>query len=117
MSGLPTPVLHLHRAAFGYQGRAVVTDVDLTVERGQVVALLGPNGSGKTTLVKGLIGLSEHLSGDVTILGTPLARLRDRTRVGYVPQRHTLTGGVRDGEASRSLREAPTGARSAPTGS
>ncbi|SOC54966.1 zinc transport system ATP-binding protein [Ornithinimicrobium cerasi] len=90
-----SPVLELHRAAFGYRGRAVVTDVDLTVHRGEVLAVLGPNGSGKTTLVTGLLGLSEHLSGDVTVLGTPLARLRDRTRVGYVPQRHTLTGGVR----------------------
>ena len=88
-------VLRLHRAAFGYHGRPVVTDVDLRVRRGEVVAVLGPNGSGKTTLVKGLLGLSEHLSGEVSVLGTPLARLRDRTRVGYVPQRHTLTGGVR----------------------
>lgn len=90
-----TAVLDLHRASFGYQGRPVVTDVDLTVRRGEVVAILGPNGSGKTTMVKGLLGLSEHLSGDVTVLGTPLERLRDRTRIGYVPQRHTLTGGVK----------------------
>lgn len=90
-----TPVLRLHQAAFGYRGRAVVTDVDLEVHRGEVLAVLGPNGSGKTTLVKGLLGLAEHLSGDVAVLGTPLARLRDRTRIGYVPQRHTLTGGVR----------------------
>lgn len=89
------PAVVLHRAAFGYQGRPVVTDVKLTVDPGEVVAVLGPNGSGKTTLVKGLLGLAEHLSGDVTVLGTPLARLRDRTRIGYVPQRHTLVGGVR----------------------
>ncbi|MGO0577994.1 metal ABC transporter ATP-binding protein [Ornithinimicrobium panacihumi] len=88
-------VLELHRAAFGYRGRAVVTDVDLSVTGGEVLAVLGPNGSGKTTLVKGLLGLSEHLSGEVRVMGTPLATLRDRTRIGYVPQRHTLTGGVR----------------------
>lgn len=88
-------VVSMHRAAFGYQGRPVVTDVDLEVRRGEVVAVLGPNGSGKTTLVKALVGLSEHLSGEVSVLGTPLARLRDRTRIGYVPQRHTLVGGVR----------------------
>lgn len=93
--GSGEPVLHLHRAAFGYQGRPVVTDVDLTVRQGEVIAVLGPNGSGKTTLVKGPLGLSEHLSGEVTVLGTPLGRLRDRTRIGYVPQRHTLVGGVR----------------------
>jgi zinc transport system ATP-binding protein len=85
----------LDRATFGYQGRPVVSDVDLSVDRGEVLAVLGPNGSGKTTLVKGLLGLSEHLSGEVTVLGTPLDRLHDRTRIGYVPQRHTLVGGVR----------------------
>lgn len=89
------PVVAMRSASFGYAGRPVVTDVDLTVRAGEVVAVLGPNGSGKTTLVKGLLGLSEQLSGQVEVLGTPLARLRDRARIGYVPQRHTLVGGVR----------------------
>ncbi|MGC5583919.1 metal ABC transporter ATP-binding protein [Ornithinimicrobium sp. W1665] len=88
-------VLALHRATFGYDGRPVVSDVDLTVGSGEVLAFLGPNGAGKSTLVKGLLGLADHLSGEVTVLGSPLDRLRERTRIGYVPQRHTLTGGVR----------------------
>lgn len=95
MSAALPPVVELRGAAFGYRGRPVVSDVDLTVRRGEVVAVLGPNGSGKTTLVKGLLGLAEHLSGRAEVLGTPLARLRERTRIGYVPQRHTLVGGVR----------------------
>jgi zinc transport system ATP-binding protein len=90
-----TTVVTMRSAAFGYAGRPVVSDVHLSISAGEVVAVLGPNGSGKTTLVKGLLGLSEHLSGQVEVLGTPLARLRDRARIGYVPQRHTLAGGVR----------------------
>ena len=89
------PVIHLSGAAFGYRGRPVVSDVHLDVHRGEVLAVLGPNGSGKTTLVKGLLGLAEQLGGDAFVLGAPLDRLRDRTRLGYVPQRHTLTGGIR----------------------
>ena len=86
--------LQLQRAAFGYGERAVVADVDLTVARGEVVALLGPNGSGKTTLVKGVLGLADHLGGSVTIFGSPRAELTDRTRIGYVPQRHSLSASV-----------------------
>ena len=88
-------VLQLHRATFGYDGRPVGSDVDLTGGSGEGLAVRGPNGAGKSTLVKGLLGLAEHLSGEVTVLGTPLDRLKERTRIGYVPQRHTLTGGVR----------------------
>lgn len=95
MNGEREPVLALTGAAFGHDGTPVVSGVDLTVRRGEVVAVLGPNGSGKTTLVTGLLGLSRHLGGQVEILGAPLSHLSERTRPGYVPQRHTLTGGVR----------------------
>lgn len=90
-----TPLVTLRSASFGYADRTVVDDVDLTITRGEVVALLGPNGSGKTTLVKGLLGLSEHLGGDVILFGTPLAKFHDKPRIGYVPQRHSLSTSVR----------------------
>ena len=89
-----TVVLDVRSAAFGYAGRAVVSDIDLTVRAGESLALLGPNGCGKSTLVKGLLGLTEHLAGDVLVLGRPLASLGRRDRIGYVPQRHTLSSSV-----------------------
>lgn len=95
MSRAAPPVLDLRRASFGYAGRPVLEDVTLHIAPGEVVALLGPNGSGKSTLVRGLLGLTEHLSGHAEVLGTPLDRFRDRSRIGYVPQRHTLSGSVR----------------------
>lgn len=90
-----TPVLELRHAGFGYAGRPVLEDVTLRIRPGEVVALLGPNGSGKSTLVRGLLGLNDHLSGHGEVFGVPLNRIRDRSRVGYVPQRHTLSGSVR----------------------
>lgn len=93
-SAEPTPVIRVHAASFGYSERTVVTDVDLVVERGEVVAVLGPNGSGKSTVVKGLLGLAETSRGTVDLFGTPREHLEDRTRVGYVPQRHTLASTV-----------------------
>lgn len=90
-----TSVISLQRASFGYDDRTVVHTVDLDVRPGEVIALLGPNGSGKSTLVRGLLGLNQHQGGEVRLLGSPLAQFRDRYRLGYVPQRHTLSGSVR----------------------
>lgn len=89
-----TPVVAMRSAAFGYGERIVVSGVDLAIRRGEVVAVLGPNGAGKSTLVKGLLGLSDQLGGEVDLFGRPRAQLADRTRVGYVPQRHTLATSV-----------------------
>lgn len=88
------PVVAVRSAAFGYGDRTVVSDVDLTVRAGEVVALLGPNGSGKSTIVKGLLGLAEQRGGSVELFGSPVDHQPDRTRVGYVPQRHTLATSV-----------------------
>lgn len=90
-----TPLVELRSAAFGYADRTVVSGVDLTIRSGEVVALLGPNGSGKSTLVRGLLGLTEQQGGDVRLLGTPRDRFRDHPKIGYVPQRHSLSAAVR----------------------
>lgn len=91
----PTPVLSLRDAAFGYGDQRVLDGITLDIFPGEVVAILGPNGSGKSTLVRGFLGLTSHLGGDVHLFGVPLAEFRDRGRLGYVPQRHTLASSVR----------------------
>jgi zinc transport system ATP-binding protein len=90
-----TPLLRLRSASFGYAERAVVTGVDLELRRGEVVALLGPNGSGKSTLVRGILGLTTRQAGVVELFGTPQERFTEHTRIGYVPQRHSLSTSVR----------------------
>ena len=88
------PVIRLRGASFGYSDRRVVTGVDLDIRAGETVALLGANGSGKSTLVKGLLGIADHLGGDVDLFGTPQQRFTRRYLIGYVPQRHTLSASV-----------------------
>jgi zinc transport system ATP-binding protein len=94
VTSMTDPPLVLRNAAFGYAERPVVAGVSLTVGAGDVVALLGPNGSGKSTIVRGVLGLADHLDGEVELLGTPLADLSDRTAIGYVPQHHSLSTSV-----------------------
>ncbi|NDU72940.1 ATP-binding cassette domain-containing protein [Actinomadura sp. DSM 109109] len=75
-------------------GRAVLAGVDLRVEAGEVLAVLGPNGAGKSTLVRALLGLVPLAGGRTEIFGAPPARFRDWRRIGYVPQRLPMGGGV-----------------------
>lgn len=87
--------LDLNSAAFGYNGQKVVDGITFEVPAGQVVAVVGPNGSGKSTFVKGLLGLSDHLGGRFTVFGAAPDTRDSRRRIGYVPQRHTLSASVR----------------------
>jgi len=59
--------------------RKVLDSVDITVERGEIVNLIGPNGSGKTTLLRAVLGLQRASAG--------VARIAPGVRVGYMPQR------------------------------
>ncbi|BDG01559.1 metal ABC transporter ATP-binding protein [Anaeromyxobacter oryzae] len=69
----------LERATVGYRGRALLNGVDLVVDPGAFLAMVGPNGGGKTTVLRSLLGA-------LPLLGGRLVRPRP-VRVGYVPQR------------------------------
>jgi zinc transport system ATP-binding protein len=75
-------------------GRPVLRGIDLTVETGEFVALMGANGSGKTTLVRALTGLLPLASGELRLFGTPFAEYDAWSRIGFVPQRPGASSGV-----------------------
>ncbi|GGX25677.1 ABC transporter [Streptomyces malachitofuscus] len=88
------PVISLRGVRAELGSRPVLRGIDLTVRRGEVVALLGANGSGKSTAVRSIIGQVPVTAGEIDLFGTPQRRFRDWARVGYVPQRTTAAGGV-----------------------
>ncbi|OAH09526.1 metal ABC transporter ATP-binding protein [Streptomyces jeddahensis] len=88
------PVISLRAVTAELGARPVLRGIDLTVHRGEVVALLGANGSGKSTAVRTVIGQVPVTGGEIELFGTPRRRFRDWARVGYVPQRTTAAGGV-----------------------
>lgn len=104
-------VLSLRGATATLGSRPVLRGIDLSLRRGEVVALLGANGSGKSTAVRSVIGQVPLTSGEVTLFGTPLRRFRDWARVGYVPQRTTAASGV-----PATVREVVSSGRLARTG-
>jgi ABC-type Mn2+/Zn2+ transport system ATPase subunit len=68
-----------------YGRRPVLRGIDLTIQEGDFLGIVGPNGSGKTTLFKGILGLLRPSRGTVTY-GMP----RREMRFGYVPQRESI---------------------------
>ena len=82
----------------GYDGAAVIRDLDLTVGPGEVVALLGANGAGKTTTLRVISGLVRPMSGRVTFAGRDIARASptQRARLGivHVPEGRGLFYGL-----------------------
>jgi branched-chain amino acid transport system ATP-binding protein len=72
-----TPILEARELVSGYQRRQVLYEVSLTVDAGEVVAVLGHNGAGKTTLLKALVGFIPLMGGRIWFDG------RDRTGESY----------------------------------
>ena len=93
-TGSPEPTLVADGISFSYDSVPALEDVSFQVAPGEFVALVGPNGSGKTTLLKILLGLLAPARGTVRLLGSEPQSLRERWRVGYVPQRPELRSEV-----------------------
>ena len=77
-----------------YRGRAVVDDVSISVEQGEIVGLLGPNGAGKTTTFYMVVGLTppdrgEVILGDTDITALPMY-LRAQRGISYLPQEASI---------------------------
>jgi branched-chain amino acid transport system ATP-binding protein len=91
-------VLAIERLTAGYEGAAVVRNVELHVEEGEVVALLGANGAGKTTTLRAVSGLVHALGGTIRYLGEDLARVspsaRARLGIAHVPESRGLFFGL-----------------------
>ncbi len=88
------PVVEIRDGSVSIDGRPILRQIDLSVNAGQFLALLGANGSGKSTLVRACTGLRPLSSGTALLFGTALSNFRDWARIGFVPQRTSAAGGV-----------------------
>lgn len=84
------PVLEVTGLKSNYGATPILTGVDLTIGKGEVVALIGRNGVGKTTTMRCLIGLLRASGGTIRYQGQDVTRMtaddRARLGIGYIPQ-------------------------------
>lgn len=73
-----------------YGSKIALSNINLKLERGKIIGLLGPNGSGKTTLIKILSGILTTSSGTVTVSGKPIG-IETKKIVSYLPERTYLS--------------------------
>ncbi|MBI5817122.1 MAG: metal ABC transporter ATP-binding protein [Candidatus Yonathbacteria bacterium] len=82
-----TPYIQLEDVNFSYNKNPVLEGISFTVHKGDYIGIIGPNGGGKTTLLKVILGLLEPESGVIRIMGQDIHSLKERSIIGYVPQR------------------------------
>jgi len=78
------PLVEMRDVRFAYNGQPVLAEVNLRVEEGDFIAMIGPNGGGKTTLLKLMLGLLAPQAGWIRLLGRTPQEMSHR--VGYLPQ-------------------------------
>ena len=85
-------ILEVKDGCFGYSGQPVILDhINLGLEKGHILAILGPNGIGKTTLLKCMIGLLPWKRGQTLLNGQNIARMKPANiwkTISYIPQSH-----------------------------
>jgi branched-chain amino acid transport system ATP-binding protein len=89
------PVLDVRGLKVGYgDGRLIVDGVDLQVEPGEIVTMIGQNGAGKSTVLKGIYNMARERYGEVALAGEPVFGLPPhkllQRGLAYIPQDHTV---------------------------
>jgi ABC-2 type transport system ATP-binding protein len=90
----PMKALELHSVFKSFGEITAVNDLSLTVDRGEMYALVGPDGSGKTTTIRMLCGLVKPTSGELRVLGFDAQKQKEevKKRIGYLSQKFSLYG-------------------------
>lgn len=106
------PEIHMQGLDVGYDGKAVLTNVNVTLPAGKISVILGGSGCGKSTLLRHMLGLQSPISGEIRIGDFNLGRLqgkeprRLRQRMGVLFQDGALLGSLTLGEnVALPLRE------------
>lgn len=85
-----TRLLDVKGLSGGYGSVRILYDIDMHVDEGEFVTIIGPNGCGKSTFIKTIFGIATYYGGEVLLKGEPIEKMRTdqlvRKGVAYVPQ-------------------------------
>ena len=84
---MPMTVVEARDLCVFYGTVPVLSDLRFSIVEGDYIGLVGPNGSGKSTLIKCMLGLIRPSKGSVLLFGDEASAMRQRERIGYLPQR------------------------------
>lgn len=84
--------VNVRQVSKSFGKKAVLSEVNLQMEKGQIYGLIGPSGAGKTTLVRMMVGMDLPGTGSVEILGTKMPDLSMLQQIGYMAQSDALYG-------------------------
>lgn len=91
------PVLEIRNATLELGGRTLWSDLSLTVQPHEFIAVIGSNGSGKTTLLRAILGQIALNAGEIRVLGRQVRNQRGQRgshAIGYIPQNRAMDGGL-----------------------
>jgi branched-chain amino acid transport system ATP-binding protein len=83
-------MLEIQNLRSGYNGMEIIKGIDISVKKGEIVALIGPNGAGKSTILKSIFNLCEIYNGNIFFLEKEITKLPThqliRSGISYTPQ-------------------------------
>ncbi|MGL9733141.1 MAG: metal ABC transporter ATP-binding protein [Wolbachia sp.] len=83
LNNVNSSILKIKNLALAYDNKKVLDDINISIDRGDIVTILGPNGGGKTSLVKAVAGINKNCTGN-TIFA-------DDIKISYMPQNFSIS--------------------------
>lgn len=87
MTESTSPPLDINHVSKAYDGRTILDQVSLTLNRGEIFGLIGLNGVGKTTLIKMILDLTTIDAGAIAMFGEASVKVSSRQHVSYLPEK------------------------------
>lgn len=81
------PIVSIKDVSFVYEDLVVLENINLQINQGEFLGLMGPNGGGKSTLIRIILGMLKADKGTIELFDSPIQKFKDWNKIGYVSQK------------------------------